>query len=132
MVIPDIVGEAASAPAIAHALKQTPSVARPQRVEYPGAVYHATCRGNDRDRIFLIDLDRELFLRTLERTRASSASSTGHRLAQSFGLRRTRPALPRRISSTDRRENKIATHLGAHYSTISRRLRQSEERRLRT
>jgi len=38
---------------------------RPLRIEYPGAVYHVTCRGNARERIFLSDADRELFLQVL-------------------------------------------------------------------
>jgi putative transposase len=40
-------------------------MARPLRVEFPGAVYHLTSRGNDRQKIFLNDTDRELFLETL-------------------------------------------------------------------
>jgi REP element-mobilizing transposase RayT/DNA-binding MarR family transcriptional regulator len=40
-------------------------MARPLRVEYPGALYHVTCRGNARGKIFLIDSDRELFLQVL-------------------------------------------------------------------
>ncbi len=40
-------------------------MARPLRIEYPGAVYHVTCRGNARDKIFLVDPDRELFLEVL-------------------------------------------------------------------
>ena len=38
---------------------------RPLRIEYPGALYHETCRGNARERIFVIDADRELFLQVL-------------------------------------------------------------------
>ena len=40
-------------------------MARPLRVEYAGAVYHVTCRGNARERIFLVDPDRDLFLDVL-------------------------------------------------------------------
>jgi len=40
-------------------------MARPLRLEYPGALYHVTCRGNARDKVFLVDLDRELFLEVL-------------------------------------------------------------------
>jgi len=40
-------------------------MARPLRIEYPGAVYHVTCRGNARDKIFVGDPDRELFLEVL-------------------------------------------------------------------
>jgi hypothetical protein len=34
-------------------------------LEFPGAVYHLTSRGNARQNIFFTDADRELFLRTL-------------------------------------------------------------------
>ena len=37
-------------------------MARPLRLEFPGAVYHLTSRGNARQKIFLTDADRELFL----------------------------------------------------------------------
>jgi REP element-mobilizing transposase RayT len=40
-------------------------MARPLRVEYAGAVYHVTCRGNAREKVFLVDPDRELFLDVL-------------------------------------------------------------------
>lgn len=40
-------------------------MARPLRVEYPGALYHVTCRGNAREAIFFADPDRELFLQVL-------------------------------------------------------------------
>ena len=38
---------------------------RPLRIEYPGAVYHVTSRGNERKQIFKDDKDREIFLITL-------------------------------------------------------------------
>ncbi|NWF91544.1 MAG: transposase [Syntrophaceae bacterium] len=41
-------------------------MARPLRIEYPGAVYHVTSRGNGRNRIFRDDQDREIFLSSLE------------------------------------------------------------------
>ena len=37
-------------------------MARPLRIEYPGAVYHLTSRGNERKAIFRTDADREAFL----------------------------------------------------------------------
>lgn len=40
-------------------------MARPQRIEYEGAVYHVTVRGNERRAIFQDDADRERFLRVL-------------------------------------------------------------------
>ena len=41
-------------------------MARPLRIEYAGAVYHVTSRGNARQSIFRDDQDRERFLSTLE------------------------------------------------------------------
>ena len=41
-------------------------MARPLRIEYAGAVYHVTSRGNARQHIFKDNHDRERFLRTLE------------------------------------------------------------------
>jgi len=41
-------------------------MARKVRVEFPGAVYHVTARGNERVRIFYGKADCELFLKTLE------------------------------------------------------------------
>ncbi len=40
-------------------------MARPLRLEYPGAVYHVTSRGNARQDIVVDDRDRTLFLETL-------------------------------------------------------------------
>jgi len=40
-------------------------MARPLRIEYEGAVYHITSRGNARADIYLSDEDRELFLEVL-------------------------------------------------------------------
>ena len=39
---------------------------RPLRIEYPGALYHVTSRGNERRDIFLDDSDRGKFLDILE------------------------------------------------------------------
>ncbi len=41
-------------------------MARPIRVEYEGAVYHVTARGNERQRIFRSEEDHILFLTSLE------------------------------------------------------------------
>ncbi|MHB8790478.1 MAG: transposase [Desulfobulbaceae bacterium] len=40
-------------------------MARPLRVQYPGALYHVTSRGNERKAIFKDDADRREFLRIL-------------------------------------------------------------------
>jgi len=40
-------------------------MSRPLRIEYPGAVYHITSRGNEKKPVFKDDEDRETFLRIL-------------------------------------------------------------------
>jgi REP element-mobilizing transposase RayT len=40
-------------------------MARPLRLEFPGAIYHLTGHGNARQKVFFTDADRELFLSTL-------------------------------------------------------------------
>jgi putative transposase len=47
------------------ALTYEQSMARPLRIEFDGAVYHVTSRGNERKAIFKNDADRKLFLDTL-------------------------------------------------------------------
>jgi putative transposase len=42
-------------------------MARPLRIEYPGAVYHITSRGNERKPIYKDDQDRENFLFALDK-----------------------------------------------------------------
>ena len=41
-------------------------MARPIRIEYPGAFYHVISRGNERRAVFRGDDDYKLFLSTLE------------------------------------------------------------------
>jgi len=43
-------------------------MARPLRIQYPGAVYHITCRGNERREIFRDNVDRKIFLDILKRS----------------------------------------------------------------
>lgn len=40
-------------------------MSRPLRIQYPNAVYHVTCRGNERQSIFRDDADRKRFLQIL-------------------------------------------------------------------
>ncbi len=42
-------------------------MARPLRVEYPGAYYHVINRGNNQEHIFKNDRDKEKFLEYLEK-----------------------------------------------------------------
>ena len=41
-------------------------MARPWRIQFKGACYHVTARGNNRQDIFFDDLDRRRFLAVLE------------------------------------------------------------------
>ncbi|MCF8105210.1 MAG: hypothetical protein K9K64_06980 [Desulfohalobiaceae bacterium] len=45
-------------------------MARPLRIEFPGALYHLTARGKNQKPIFLDDQDRNIFLQVLERSLA--------------------------------------------------------------
>jgi putative transposase len=47
-------------------------MARPLRVEYPGARYHLMSRGDRREKIFLDAKDRQDFLRLLSRACANT------------------------------------------------------------
>ncbi len=44
-------------------------MARPLRIQYAGAVYHVTCRGNERKEIFRDDKDRESFIGILAQSK---------------------------------------------------------------
>jgi len=44
-------------------------MARPLRIEFPGALYHVIARGNERKAVFRDDADREFYLRRLEHYR---------------------------------------------------------------
>ena len=48
-----------------HTIALLVSMARPLRIEFPGALYHVTSRGNDRADIYLGDEDRQAFLDVL-------------------------------------------------------------------
>jgi REP element-mobilizing transposase RayT len=43
-------------------------MARPLRIQYQGALYHITCRGNERKEIFRDDVDRKSFLDILKKS----------------------------------------------------------------
>jgi REP element-mobilizing transposase RayT len=40
-------------------------MARALRIQYPGALYHVTCRGNERKNVFVNKEDRTVFLEKL-------------------------------------------------------------------
>jgi hypothetical protein len=53
-------------------------MARPLRIEFPGAIYHVVARGNAREAIVRADADRDLFLDALGEvvTRFGAKNST--------------------------------------------------------
>jgi len=51
-------------------------MARPLRIQYPGAAYHVMARGNQGRAIYKDDTDRKRFLNTLE----ESCQKTGWRM----------------------------------------------------
>jgi len=53
---------------ILESFRSNHSLARPLRIEFPGAIYHVTSRGNAQASIFLDDIDRSTFLAVLELT----------------------------------------------------------------
>jgi REP-associated tyrosine transposase len=58
-------------------------MARPIRIEYPGAVYHVICRGNNRQAIYRDDQDRR---RYLEKLSYYCQDKTVHALAYCPGI----------------------------------------------
>jgi hypothetical protein len=56
-------------------LVEIPFMARPPRIEYPGAYYHVTIRGNERKAIFRDERDRERLLELLNRAVEPLSSS---------------------------------------------------------
>ena len=55
---------------------------RQVRIQYPGAIYHVMSRGNRRQDIYLDDVDRQDFLRTL----AEACLKTAWRIHASASL----------------------------------------------
>jgi putative transposase len=70
-------------------------MARPLRIEFPGALYHVTARGNARAPIYHSDADRLLFLDVNERIRRACRD-----MGYSY--------------------SEVGRHLGLHCGTISR------------
>ena len=63
-------------------------MARPLRIEYDGAVYHITSRGNARKAIYKEDEDRRIFLEVLHRanTRYNWHGNLSHGIRQLNGV----------------------------------------------
>ena len=91
-------------------------MARPLRLEYPGAVYHVTSRGNARQDIVMDDRDRTRFLEKLAH------------VIDRFGWRCHAFCLIAMAYRKYRyRLREIAEHLGVHEATVSRCFKQAEQ-----
>ena len=64
---------------------RTTHITRPIRIEYEGAIYHVTARGNERREIFRSDDDGRLFLATLEQCVKGSRRGSGDIYQQNEG-----------------------------------------------
>jgi hypothetical protein len=63
-------------------------VARPLRIEYPGAFYHVTSRGNERGTIFQSNRDREKYKKEpLDSSISSTPYQARGRLRQAYQVR---------------------------------------------
>ena len=137
-------------------------MARPLRIEYPGAVYHVTSRGNEKKPVFKNDHDRENFLNSLQHVNKrytwichAYCLMTNHyhllietpdgnlstALEQMAGLlpdgivddqRRPRRRLSEAMEQHGYRQSELARHVDVHCSTISRWLREYENARRKT
>ena len=55
-----------------HGIKK-PLMPRKLRIQYPGAIYHVMSRGDRREKIYLDDIDRQDFIKTLTEKRVNPA-----------------------------------------------------------
>ena len=74
---------------------------RTMRVEYPGAVYHVMDRGDRREDIFVDDVDRQDFLKTL----AAACQKTGWQESEESDLASRRKADPDKLAIAVRLRN---------------------------
>ncbi len=84
-------------------------MARPLRIEYPGALYHVTSRGNAKQKIFKNDRDRKFPAEGRDRKARDEALAT----AVSWGY-----------TLKD-----ITDHLPIHYTTVSKTLKRDRDKK---
>ena len=124
---------------------------RPLRIEFPGAVYHITSRGNAKQVIFLDDKDRNNFLIILSLIvkRFSVFLKDKDKIKEVSKIQRyvARPKLSEIFADNKIRDKKtrnqatylayirdgytfkeIAEYLNLHYTTISRSVREIEKK----
>jgi putative transposase len=103
-------------------------MARPLRLEYPGALYHVTSRGNGRSKIFRSSKDRTTFLTILA---AVIQNYTWQLHAYCLMDNHYHLVVETPRSSHDRGYtlSAIARHLGLHYATISKIVKRVDEKK---
>ena len=130
-------------------------MARPLRIEFAGAVYHVTSRGNGRQRISLDDQDNRKFLellgKTIERshwtchafclmvnhyhlmieTPEANLSRGMHHLNASYcqAHNKRHDTVVASYTTHGYEQKDIATFLGMHYTTVCRVIRYHDAKR---
>ena len=94
-------------------------MAKPLRIEYAGAVYHVTNRGNDKKSVFKDDQDRETFL-TFGNSGLYCRLSKFLGVEMRMNLRKRRAAVINEVEQYAYRQQEIASHPGLHCSSVSR------------
>jgi len=72
-------------------------MARPLRIEYPGAFYHVTSRGNERKDVFKSQRDREKFIEYLASATERFTSNIKNITESRFPLQKNRPGITNNI-----------------------------------
>ena len=93
-------------------------MARPLRLEYPGALYHVTSRGNAGQKIFRNDKDRLEFLELLGRSVERSSYATA---SHDLSARNRTIHAAHVVHHYTLKE--IGDHVRLHYTTVSRIIR---------
>ena len=106
MVVPIVADARASPTAFQHPLVHDAGMARPLRLEFEGALYHVTGRGNARAAVYEDDADRQYFLDLLWGTVARRAwlchayclmGNHYHLVAARAGRKKAKVALARKL-----------------------------------
>ena len=93
-------------------------MARPLRIEYDGALYHITSRGNARKPIFKDEEDRTIFLDILHKV-----NERYNWLCHAHCLMNNHYHIVKAVGKYGYSQKDVADYLEMHYSTISRTMK---------
>ncbi|MEC4685034.1 MAG: helix-turn-helix transcriptional regulator [Nitrospirota bacterium] len=105
-------------------------MARPLRIEYEGAVYHVTSRGNAGEIVFRDEKDRGNILATIKKR-----NTRGQRYASRPGLdvlfdeeikgdrKKRKEKVQEAVERHGYSQKEVADYIGVHYSVISKLLK---------